>query len=192
MISDTDAPTRGEGAMAGVKRIVKRDAAGATAAAGSIKDGDGAKGGGASVKGAKGQMMYLTDETREQLKAHAERTGLTLTAIGEAALQQYLAGAAAASVGEVAAPAIEDAVGRRLGEALPAALHPLHDELRALRDALAATRVEVAMGRLQIFAQLASAYGLAYAQETEGYAERQAVGAVARGEIGHLHSEVAS
>ncbi len=186
MISDTDAPARGEGAMAGATRIVKR------AAASSVKDGDGAKGnGGASVKGAKGQMMYLTDETREQLKAHAERTGLTLTAIGEAALQQYLAGAAA-SVGEVAAPAIEDAVGRRLGEALPAALHPLHDELRALRDALAATRVEVAMGRLQTFAQLASAYGLAYAQETEGYAERQAAGAVARGEIGHLHSEVAS
>jgi len=130
-----------------------------------------------------GQMIYLSEETREALKAHAERTGLTITAIGEAAVQQYLAGAAAASVGEAALPAIEEALDRRLDERLGAALRPLHTAVRGVH-------LETAMARLEIFAHLASAYGLAYAADTEGVAQTQATDALARGAVARLHREV--
>ncbi len=205
MISDTDARASGAGATASVKRSVKR---GAAEAAGSDAGAGTKDGAGTGAKGAKGQMIYLGDETREALKARAEHDGESMSAICDKALQRYLAGAAAASLDETAAPAIEEAVGRRLDEALPTALHPLDAKLDALHETLTALRAqtdathaaatfgqqEAGYAHLLAFALLASTTtgGLRYAQETEGYAEQQVAHAVEHREIARLHAEVAS
>lgn len=207
MVSDTDARASGAGATASAtasaKRIVKR---GATEAAGNDADAGVKDGASTGAKGAKGQMIYLGDETREALKARAEQDGESMSAICDKALQRYLAGAAAASLDETAAPAIEEAVGRRLSDALPTALHPFDAKLDALREALTALRAqaeathaaatfgqrEAGYAHLLAFALLASTTtgGLGYAQETEGYAGQQVAHAVERGEIACLHAEV--
>ena len=200
-MSETGAPASGADATASATRTMKR---GVTGAAGGAAGG-GAKDSGAG-KGNKGQMIYLGDETREALKARAEQDGESMSAICDKALQRYLAGAAAASLDETAAPAIEEAVGRRLGEMLPIALHPFDAKLDALREALTALRAqadatyitatlgqrEAGHAHLLTFALLASATtgGLMYAQETEGYAGQQVAHAVERGEIACLHAEV--
>jgi len=203
MMSETGAPASGAGSTTGATRIVKRGTGGA--GGGTVGTGANTKDG-VGAKGNKGQMIYLSDDTREALKARAEQDGESMSAICDKALQRYLAGAAAATLDETAAPAIEEAMGRRLGEALPAALHPfdaklnaLHEALTALRAQADATHIAATLGQkeaghahLLTFALLASATtgGLMYAQETEGYAGQQVAHAVERGEIARLHAEV--
>jgi len=137
----------------------------------------------ATVDERKGQMFYLSGQTRDALKAYVDKTGGTLSDTVEQVLQQFLAGAAAETVAETAAPAIEEAVGRRVAEELRMALRPVMAELKAVH-------LEAAMGRLETYAHIADDYGQAEADKAESMAQRQAESAMTRGEVGRMQVRV--
>ncbi len=131
----------------------------------------------------KGQMFYLSLQTREALKAYIDRNGGTLSDTVEQVLQQFLSAAAAETVAETAAPAIEDAVGRRLAEELRLALRPV-------RDALTAIHREAAMARLETYVHIANDYGQAHADKAEAEAQHHAEAGITRGELSHMFVRV--
>ncbi len=142
--------------------------------------------------------VYLQPETKQALKEYAERTKAeSMSAAADELIRAGVMAASAQSMGELAAPAIVDALGRRVADELKAATQPLHDEIVALRavvaaahDAVQAGHKEAALAHLEIFAYFSQDYGLEEAERIEGVAAQGAARAVARGEIARLDLRV--
>jgi len=127
---------------------------------------DGAREGPDEAKKVAAQFR-LSPSLKATLDERARADGVSISAIGEKALAQYLTGAALGQIAEVAAPLIEEAARRAVA-----------DELREIKAVLAAhytlierTWREAGMTRLEAFALLGNHYGTAYAEQIEGIAE---------------------
>lgn len=128
--------------------------------------------------------LYLSAETDAALRARADEEGISLTALGERALVFYLSCEAAGQVAQVAAPAIEDAVARRMDDLLRTlVMQPLSARLEALHQ-------EIAVARLEGFAHLGNDYGPGEAQRIEAIAEERATAARKAGTMARLHVRV--
>jgi hypothetical protein len=142
--------------------------------------------------------VYLQPETKQALKEYAERTKAeSMSAAADELIRGGVTAASAQSMGELAAPALVDALGRRVADELTAATQPLHDEIAALRaavtaahDAVKASHKEAALAHLEIFAYFGQDYGFEEAQRIEGVAILGAERAIVRGEIARLDLRV--
>jgi len=142
--------------------------------------------------------VYLQSETKLALKEYAERTKAeSMSAAADELIRAGVAAASAQSMGELAAPALVDALGRRVHEDLEVTMQPLYDEIKALHaamtaahDAVKAGHKEAALAHLEIFAYFSQDYGFEEAQRIEGVATQGAERAAARGEIARLDLRV--
>ena len=142
--------------------------------------------------------VYLQSETKQALIEYAERTKAeSMSAAADELIRAGVTAASAQSMGELAAPAIVDALGQRVADELKAATQPLHDEIVALRaavtaahDAVKAGHKEAALAHLEIFAYFSQDYGLEEAERIEGVAAQGAERAVVRGEVARLDLRV--
>lgn len=129
--------------------------------------------------------LYLQPEVKQALTDYVERTKAeSISAAANDLIGRGLVAAAAQSAGELAVPAIEEAVGRRVEELLRAlVVQPLCGELAAIRT-------EATLARLEGFAHLGNDYGPEVAERIEGIAEERARAARASGELARLHVRV--
>lgn len=128
--------------------------------------------------------LYLRPETDAALRVRAEEEGLTLTALGERALVSYLSHEAAGQVAQIAAPAIEEAVARRVDDLLRTlVVQPLSQRLEAIHQ-------EVAVARLEGYAHFGNDYGPDEAQRLEAVAMERATAARKAGTMAQMYVRV--
>jgi len=125
--------------------------------------------------------LYLPTETKQALAAYQERTKAeNMSAAADDLIQRGLVAASAHNVGALAAPALEEAVARKVEELLRAVvMQPLRDELTAIHH-------EATLARLEGFAHLGNDYGPEVAERIEAAAEERATAARASGERARL------
>jgi len=128
---------------------------------------------------------YLADETVQAVAEHAKRAGLSVSAAADDLIQRGAGAAAAHNAGALAAPAIEEAVARKVEELLRAVV------VGPLRAELAAIHHEATVARLEGYAHIYNDYGTAVAEQLEAVAEERATAARAAGERARLHRRVA-
>jgi hypothetical protein len=129
--------------------------------------------------------LYLPAETKQALAEYQERTKAeNMSAAADDLIQRGLVAASTHAVGALAAPAIEEAVARKVEELLRAlVVGPLHEELAAIRT-------EATVARLEGFAHIANDYGTEVAERTEAAAEERARSAPASDALVRLNMRV--
>jgi len=130
--------------------------------------------------------LYLPTETKQALAAYQERTKAeNMSAAADDLIQRGLVAASAHNVGALAAPAIEEAVARKVEELLHALV------VGPFRAELAAIHHEATLAHLEGFAHISNDYGPEVAERLEAAAEERATAARASGEWARLHMRVA-
>jgi hypothetical protein len=126
--------------------------------------------------------MYLQPEVKQALTEYVERTKAeSISAAANDLIQRGLVALSARDTGDVAAPAIAEAISRRVEELLRAlVVQPLHTELAAIHH-------EATLARLEGFAHIANDYGPPVAERLEAAVEERAQAARAAGEVPHLN-----
>ena len=127
---------------------------------------------------------YLADETVQVVAEYAKRAGLSVSAAADDLIQRGLVAASTHTVGALAAPAIEEAVARKVEELLRALV------VGPVTAALAAIRTEATVARLEGFAHLANDYGPEEAERIEAAAEERARAAPASEALARLNRRV--
>ncbi len=129
--------------------------------------------------------LYLPAETKQALAEYQERTKAeNMSAAADDLIQRGLVAASTHAVGALAAPAIEEAVARKVEELLRALV------AQPLTAALAAIRTEATVARLEGFAHIYNDYGAEVAERLEAAAEERATAARAAGEVARLYRRV--
>ena len=129
--------------------------------------------------------LYLPVETKQALAEYQERTKAeNMSAAADDLIQRGLVAASTHTVGALAAPAIEEAVARKVEELLRALV------AQPLTAALAAIRTEATVARLEGFAHLANDYGPEVAERIEAAAEERARSAPASDTLVRLNMRV--
>ncbi len=129
--------------------------------------------------------LYLPAETKQALAAYQERTKAeNMSAAADELIQRGLVAASAHNVGALAAPAIEEAVARKVEELLRALV------VQPVRAELAAIRTEVTVARLEGYAHICNDYGTEVGERIEAAAEERARTAPASGTLARLNMRV--
>ncbi len=129
--------------------------------------------------------LYLPTETKQALAAYQERTKAeNMSAAADDLIQRGLVAASAHNVGELAAPAIEEVVARKVEELLRALV------VGPVTVALAAIRTEATVARLEGYAHICNDYGLEVAERIEAAAEERARTAPASDALVRLNMRV--
>jgi len=129
---------------------------------------------------------YLADETVQAVAEHAKRAGVSVSSAADDLIQRGAGAAAAHHAGALAAPAIEEAVARKVEELLRTVV------VGPLREELAAIHHEATLARLEGYAHIYNDYGAEVAEQLEAVAEERATAARAAGERARLHRRVAA
>ncbi len=126
--------------------------------------------------------MYLQPEVKQALTEYVERTKAeSISAAANELIQRGLGALSARDTGDVAAPAIAEAISQRVEELLRAlVVQPFGAELAAIRT-------EATLARLEGFAHIANDYGPPVAERLEAAVEERATAARAAGEVPHLN-----
>ncbi len=126
--------------------------------------------------------MYLQPEVKQALTEYVERTKAeSISAAANELIQRGLTALSARDTGDVAVPAIAEAISRRVEEVLRAlVVQPFGAELAAIHH-------EATLARLEGFAHIANDYGPPVAERLEAAVEERARAARAAGEVPHLN-----